>query len=97
MIVDTLPPKEILCVVFPVQDVYWTETLEGLLLVTLYWYWEQGVALGVKVGVGVNVGQGTFNSVVLKLASKQFTDGLVSKTMTHSDVVPIGSSLSISK
>ena len=51
----------------------------------------------VVVVVGVGDGQGTLSNVVLKIKSKQPTDGLLFKTMTHSDEVPIGSMLSISK
>ena len=47
------------------------------------------VAVGVRpivtVGVGVNVGQGTFNSVVLKPSSKQLTDGFLVK-LTHDQI-----------
>ena len=91
------PAKEIVMGDPPTQVVYWTVMTDGLTLVTRYFFWTQGVTLGVKVGVGVNVGQGTFNRVVLNVSSKQPTDGLVVKPITHSNVVPIGSSLSISK
>jgi len=60
---------EIDCVTIPLQSVYLIPTLDGLLLLTVYSYKTQGVALGVGVGVIVGVGVGV--GVRLGIQSKQ--------------------------